>query len=109
MAVDGSLTFWWLGYGLNRRYTYFQSTNGTTFPCEDFGWRFSVCEQLSIPQSEGIYWDSLGVIIQFENGTKIEMRNVPPLTDEGLVEYYREKFYPENVTVEVFMYGGKTK
>jgi hypothetical protein len=38
MAVDGSLSFWWLGYGLNHRYTYFQSTNGTIFSCEDFGW-----------------------------------------------------------------------
>lgn len=38
VAIDGSLSFWVFGYGLNHRYVYFKSTNGTTFPCDDWGW-----------------------------------------------------------------------
>jgi hypothetical protein len=40
MSIDGSISFWYLGYGLNHRYTYFKSTNDTTFPGEDLGWHF---------------------------------------------------------------------
>ena len=41
VAIDGSPGFWALGYGLNHRYVYFQSSNGTTFPCDDWGWHIN--------------------------------------------------------------------
>mgnify|MGYP007109761487 CR=1 FL=1 len=41
VAIDGSLSFWILGYGLNHRYAFFRSVNGSTFPCDDWGWHLT--------------------------------------------------------------------
>jgi hypothetical protein len=41
IGIDGSLSFWILGFGLNHKYVFFRSTNGTIFPCEDMSWSFT--------------------------------------------------------------------